>query len=47
MIHPYFQDSSFEQILEEAPHRTTAVRPLTSHLKIHPNKMNKTCRRLL
>ena len=35
--------SYFEQILEAWSHKATAVRPLTSHLKIHPNKMKKTC----
>ena len=30
-----------EQIQEATPHRTTAVQPLTSHLKNHPSKMNK------
>ena len=32
-----------EQILEATPHETTAVWPLTSHLRNHPSKMNKTC----
>ena len=36
-----------EQILEVASHKTTAVRPPTSHLKNHPNKTNKTCGTLL
>ena len=37
----------FEQILEAAPHKTTPVQPLTSHLKNHPSKMNKICGTLL
>ena len=32
-----------EQILEATPDKTTALLQLTSHLKDHPNKMNKTC----
>ena len=32
----------FEQILEATPHKTAAVRPLTSHLANHPSKMKKT-----
>ena len=32
--------SYFEKILEATPHETTAVRPLTFHLKNYPNKMN-------
>ncbi len=31
-----------EQILEAAPHKTTAIQPLTSHLTDHLNKTNKT-----
>ena len=34
--------SYIEQILEETPHKTTAVQPLTSYHKNHPSKMNKT-----
>ena len=34
--------SSCEQILEAIPHEITAGRPLTSHLKNHPSKTNKT-----
>ena len=30
-----------EQILEATPYKTTAVRPLTSHLKKHQSKTNK------
>ena len=30
----------FEQIREETPHKTTAVRPLTSHLK-KPSKQDE------
>ena len=37
----------FELILEAKPYKTEAVRPLTSHLKNHPSKVNKTCRTLL
>ena len=37
----------FEQILQAITHKTTAVRPLTSHLKKHPSKMNKTRQALL
>ena len=37
----------FEQILEALPKNTTAVWPLTSHLKNHWTKMNKTCGTLL
>ena len=36
-----------EQILEPAPHKTTAVQPLTSHLINHPSQMNKICWPLL
>ena len=36
--------SYFEQILEATSIKTTAVRPLTSYLKNHPSKTNKTCR---
>ena len=36
-----------EQILEVAPHKTAAVRPLMSHLKNYSTKMNKTCETLL
>ena len=32
----------FKQILEAAPHKTAAVRPLTYHWLNHPNKMSKT-----
>ena len=32
-----------EQIQETTSHETTVVRSLTSHLKNHPNKTNKTC----
>ena len=32
----------FEQILEVAPNKTTAVQSLTSILTNHPSKMNKT-----
>ena len=33
----------FEQILEAAPDKTTAARPLTSYLTSHPSKTSKTC----
>ena len=36
----------FEQILEATPHKTAVAWPLTSNLKNHPCKMNKTCRTL-
>ena len=36
-----------EQILEGTSHKTTAVRPLTFHLKNHQNKKTNTCRTLL
>ena len=36
----------FEQILEAIPNKTAAVQPLTSHLKNHPSKTNKTSRAL-
>ena len=39
--------SYFEQIFEATFHKTTAVQPLTFHLKNHPSKMNKTCWTLL
>ena len=39
--------SYFEQILEVTPHKTIAAQPLTSHLKNHPSKTNKTCGTLL
>ena len=39
--------SYFEQILEAASLETTAVWPLTSHLKNHLSKLNKTCGTLL
>ena len=39
--------SYIEQILEAAPHDSTAVQPLTSHHTDHPNKTNKTCRTML
>ena len=39
--------SYFKQILETTPHKKTAVLPLTSHLKDHSSKMNKTCGTLL
>ena len=32
----------YEQILEEAPHKTVVVWPLTSHLTNHHSKTNKT-----
>ena len=32
-----------EQILEPAPHETSAVRPLTDYLTNHSSKTNKTC----
>ena len=38
---------SFEQILETTFHKTAAVRPLTSHHKIHLVKTNSTCSTLL
>ena len=41
------QECYLEQIMETAPHKTTAVRPLTSHLKTHSSKTNKTRRTLL
>ena len=33
----------FEQILEAAPHKTAAVRPLDSHFTNNPRKINKIC----
>ena len=39
--------SYIEQILEATPNETSAVQPLTSHLKNFLSKMNKTCRTLL
>ena len=36
-----------EQILEAAPYKTAAVRPLTTYLTNHPSKTNKTWRALL
>ena len=33
----------FEQILEEAPYKTTAIQQLAYHLTNHSSKMNKTC----
>ena len=35
--------SYIEQLLEATPHETTAVWPITPHLKIHPSKIKKTC----
>ena len=34
----------FKQLLEATHHKTAAGWPLTSHLKTHSSKMNKTCR---
>ena len=34
--------SYLEKILEATPYKTTAVWPLTTHLKNHPSKTNKT-----
>ena len=39
--------SYFERILEAISQETIAVRTLTSHLKNHSSKTNKTCRTLL
>ena len=39
--------SYMKQILDATSCKTEAVWPSTSHLKIHPNKMNKTCGTLL
>ena len=39
--------SNIEQILEETPHETTDIWPLTSHLKNHTNETNKLCRTVL
>ena len=36
--------SYFEQILAATHHKTMAVQPLTSHLKKHSSKTNKTYR---
>ena len=33
----------FQQILGAEPDKTTAVRPLTSHLTNHPSKTSKAC----
>ena len=35
------------QVLEATPYKAAAVRPLTSYLKNHSSKMNKTCGTLL
>ena len=35
------------QTISNKSHETAIVRPSTSHLKNHPNKMNKTCETLL
>ena len=43
----FFKILYFEQILETTPHKTTEVRPLISHRKIHPSKTNKICDTLL
>ena len=32
-----------EQILEVAPYKTAAIRPLTSHLTNYLSKVNKSC----
>ena len=32
----------FEEIPKQTPYKTTALRPLTHHLKSRPNKTNKT-----
>ena len=37
----------FQKIQEATPHKTATVQPLTSHLKNHLNKTNKTCETLL
>ena len=34
-------------ILNKSPHELTTVQTLTTHLRNHPNKMNKTCGALL
>ena len=36
-----------EQILEETPRKTSAVRPPASHLTNHSSQMKKTCEALL
>ena len=36
-----------KQIQETTSQKIAAVRPPTSHLENHPNKMDKTCRTLL
>ena len=40
-------ESYFEQIQVATPFEITAVQPLTSHLKTHPSKKEKTWRTLL
>ena len=37
----------FKQILEETPHKTTAVQSLTSYFTNYTNKTSKTCSALL
>ena len=45
---PHKNDSAvLKKILEAAPKKTVAVRPLTSYLINHPSKANKTCSALL
>ena len=39
--------SDIKEILEAAPHETTAVRLLATHLENHPNKKKETCGTLL
>ena len=39
--------SYFDQILAVTPKETALVRTLTSHLRKHPSKTNKTCKILL
>ena len=34
------QRAILKKILQTTPHETTAVQPLTSHLKNHPSKKN-------
>ena len=41
------QRAILEQILEAILNETTAVQPLTSHLKNHLSKTKKTCGTLL
>ena len=35
--------SNMEQVLEAAPHKAAAVRPLTTHHENYPSQKNQTC----